>query len=332
MSAPYDDGDMGRDHALDDRLTEEILRGRPDAVPSDHRGVAQALAAIRHAATATATPRPSDELRAVFEHGVEEGAAHEVPAAAAAPSRTTPALLRRGRLALRGPVAKVAGLSLLMKVTLGGMAVAAAGVGGAGAAGFLPGQGGTEPAEEADVGREIADDAIEEGGVDGEEVAERVREPGGQPTGGQPTDAPVLPGEAEEPGEDGREQADEHADDRADDGLEEAEQRTGEAPTADQREQAPDEPPRTDGRDEPDQRGGHADEDDRRGDDAPDGEASPSRSREAPGDAEGPEATPDTAEDGGEHDAASHAPTSSTGTAESEQADLGAEPAETRRR
>lgn len=332
MSAPYDDGNMGRDHGLDDRLAEELLRGRPHAVPADHRGVAQTLAAIRHAATAT--PRPSDELREVFEQGVAEDAAHEVPAAAPSPSRTTPALLRRGRLALRGPVAKVAGLSLLMKVTLGGMAVAAAGVGGAGAAGFLPGQGGAEPAEEADVGGEIADDAIEEGGVDGEEVAERVREPGGQPTGGESTDAPVRP---DEPDEDGREEADEHADEHADDGLEEAEQRTGDAPADDQREQAPDETPRSDdGRDEGDQRGDDGrDEADPRGDDAPDGEASPSRSREAPDDAVDPEATPDRAEegaeDGGEHDAASpHAPSSSTSTAEP--ADVDAGPAETHRR
>jgi hypothetical protein len=234
MSHPYDHVDMGREHGLDDRTAEDILRGRADAVGAEHQGLADALNAIRH--SASAQPRPSEQLQSIFANGIAEDELADAPSTAPA-KRPPPAVLARGGASLRGSVAKVAGLSLLVKLTLGGVAVAAAGVGGAGMAGVLPGQDGPEPgpAEEADVGQDIADDAIEEGGVDGQdvsrEVSERVREPRGDEPGGELPrdwgwDIDDQADDADEPGEDPRD----HAPEEADRGLDEAERRTEDAP------------------------------------------------------------------------------------------------------
>ena len=233
MSDSYDHGDMGRDHGFDDRLAEDLLRGRADAVGAEHQGLADALNAIRH--SASAPPRPSEHLQSIFANGIAEDELADVPSPAPA-KRPLPAVLAHGGASLRGSVAKVAGLSLVMKLVLGGMAVAAAGVGGAGVAGVLPGQDEPRPepaeeAEESEVGEEIADEAVEEGGVDGQDISERVREPRGDEPGGElppdwSSDVSDQADDADEPGEDPRE----HAPEDADRGLDEAEQRTEDAP------------------------------------------------------------------------------------------------------
>lgn len=234
MSHPYDHVDMGRDHGLDDRTAEDILRGRADAVGAEHQGLADALNAIRH--SARAQPRPSEHLQSIFASGIAEDELADAPVTA--PAKRP--LLARGGASLRGSVAKVAGLSLLVKLTVGGVAVAAAGVGGAGMAGVLPGQDRPEPepAEEADLGQEIADEAVEEGGVDGREISERVREPRGDEPGGElPPDWSRDVGERDDearddtdgtdrPGEDPRD----HAPEEADRGLDDAEGHTEDAP------------------------------------------------------------------------------------------------------
>ena len=248
MSHPFDHPDMGRNHGLDDRTAEEILRGRADAAGAEHQGLADALNAIRH--SASAQPRPSEQLQSIFANGIAEDELAEAPSTAPT-KRALPTVLARGGASLRGSVAKVAGLSLLMKLTLGGMAVAMAGVGGAGMAGVLPGQDRPEPeaTEEADVGQEVADEAIEEGGVDGQEISERVREPRGDEPGGQAppdsrSDVSDRADEADRPDGDPGDQAD----DPGERGLDEAEHRTGDTPaeerapdtTADAREDADD--------------------------------------------------------------------------------------------
>ena len=231
MSHPYDHVDMGRDHGLDDRTAEDLLRGRADAVGAEHQGLADALNAIRH--SASAQPRPSEQLQSIFASGIAEDELTDAPVTAPA-KRPLPA---RGGASLRGSVAKVAGLSLLVKLTLGGVAVAAAGVGGAGMAGVLPGQDRPEPepAEEADVGQDIAEDAVEDGGVDGQDVgrdvSERVREPRGDEPGGELPrdwgwDIDDQADDPDEPGEDPRD----HAPEDADRGLDEAEERTRDTP------------------------------------------------------------------------------------------------------
>jgi hypothetical protein len=234
MSHPDDHQDMGRDHDLDDRIAEELLRGRADAVGAEHRSLADALDAIRH--TASAQPSPTEQLQSIFAHGLSEDDLADVPSPAPATRQRPAAVHRRG--SLRGSVAKVAGLSLLVKLALGGMAVTAAAVGGAGMAGVLPGQDppATEPAEEAEVGQEIADEAVEEGGVDGQDVSqqlpERVREPRGDEPGGQlppdwSSEPDGHPDDAQLPGADPRD----HAPEDAERGLDEAEQRRQDAPT-----------------------------------------------------------------------------------------------------
>ena len=278
MSHSYDDVDMGRDHGLDDRTAEDILRGRAEAASAEHQGLADALNAIRH--SASAQPRPSEQLQSIFANGIAEDELAEAPSTVPA-KRPLPAMLARGGASLRGSVAKVAGLSLLVKLTLGGMAVAAAGVGGAGMAGVLPGQDEREPAEEADVGQDIADEAVDEGGVDGEDISERVREPRGDEPGGElPPDWSRDVGDqvddADGPGEAPRDHADDEADrglDEADRGLDEADGRTGQTPAEewtpgtsdDPRETADDhaEPSSSEDRDRPD--AGGEPEDDRAG-------------------------------------------------------------------
>ena len=268
MSHSYDHPDMGRDHGLDDRTAEEILRGRADAVGAEHQGLADALNAIRH--SASAQPRPSEQLQSIFANGIAEDELADAPSTAPA-TRPRPAVLARGGASLRGSVAKVAGLSLLVKLTLGGAAVAAAGVGGAGMAGVLPGQDRPEPepAEEADVGQDIADEAVEEDGVDGQDVSERVREPRGDEPGGElppdwSRDVSERGDEARDdaegtdrtdrPGEDPRD----HAHEEAERGLDEADERTGDTPAEDRTPDTAD-----DARDDADDRAGQRSGEDR---------------------------------------------------------------------
>jgi hypothetical protein len=240
MSHPDDHMDMGRDHDLDDRTAEELLRGRADAVGTEHRALAAALDTIRHAASAR--PRPDEQVQSIFAHGIGQDELAGEPASAHV-ERTRPAAAR-GRVSLRGSLAKVAGLSLLVKLTLGGMAVAAA---GAGVAGVLPGQDRPDPApsDESEIGQEVADEAVEEGGVDGQEISERVREPRGDEPGGQLP--PHWSDRADDRGDERRDPAADvdgpgadprdHAPEDADRGLDEADRRTGDAPA---RERSPD--------------------------------------------------------------------------------------------
>lgn len=163
MGSSYDHPDeMRRDRDFDDRLVEDLLRGRTDRVGEQHRDLADLLASIRD--RAQVSPRPDSELRHVFAEGVEAGAT--TPAARPARRRAGAA---RSRPLVRRGAARVAGLSLLAKVALSG-AVATAAVGGAGAAGVLPGQTG-------DVGEQ---DDVEDVGTGQEEPAHGpTTEPGG---------------------------------------------------------------------------------------------------------------------------------------------------------
>jgi hypothetical protein len=137
VSASHDDGSMRDDRELDDRRMEHLLSGRADTAPQGDRELARALDSIRASAAAGAGPEPGEELLRVFAEGVTPAPAPSARTGGA--TREPPALPGRGRLAVRRPLTKLAGLSLLVKLSLGGAAVAAATVGGAGAAGVLPG-------------------------------------------------------------------------------------------------------------------------------------------------------------------------------------------------
>lgn len=226
MSPPDDDtDDMRRDPDPDDRLAEELLRGRRAAVPEDDAPVIDALDAIR--ASTARRPRPSQELLRVFAEGV---GTEEAPTTA--PSTTTRsggALARGGRrrLALGRRTARVAGLSLALKLGLGAAATAAI-AGGAGVAGVLPGQ--SPVTEDADVEVGPADDPAHDGEAGttgraddlppargGAGPPDEVRVPGGNEADGGLDEgdgrpegtAPATPPQS---GEDGRE----HAEDRTD--------------------------------------------------------------------------------------------------------------------
>lgn len=243
MSSRHDHpDDMRRDPGIDERLAEDILRGRVDAVPGDHQPLAEMVSALR-ASTATSPPEPSAALQQVFAEGVRPEDAHDaVPTPAA-----VPATARGGRL--RGALPRVAGLGLAVKLALAGAAAAAV-AGGAGAAGVLPGQDGPpsllpwqieerelpeeSESEGAEFGGEVADEAVTDTGVDGPDVAERAPEPRGDEHGdplrsGRIDDA--VPGadaaddHRDEHGEPGAETRDERGDvaepdSRADDGRE----------------------------------------------------------------------------------------------------------------
>jgi hypothetical protein len=180
MGSSCDDAGMGRDRDLDDRLVEDILQGRVDQSRGEHRRLAETVRLLRSEVAAEPVPQPSEALLQIFALGVSEDDAEGAPLTAPSPVADPAARAGRAPL-LRRPLAKIAGLSLFMKLVLGGAAVAAAAVGGAGVAGVLPGQDGPAPtddvesAEEADFGREIAEDA-QDGGVDGADVAERARQ------------------------------------------------------------------------------------------------------------------------------------------------------------
>lgn len=166
--------DMRHDPGPDDRLAEDILRGRVSAVPDEYHSLAQVMASIRSSAD-TAAPEPSAALRQVFAEGIrrEEEQTDTAPAAAARPR------------SWRRVLGRAAGLGLAAKLALAG-ATAAAMAAGAGATGSLPGQDGPPsflpwqveaPADESDPGREIADEADGAGegaGDEGSTVVERT--------------------------------------------------------------------------------------------------------------------------------------------------------------
>jgi hypothetical protein len=107
---------------LDDDTIDALVQG--DDLPPQHRDLAAFAARVR-AAGEGAPPPPSEALAAVLAGGLgADAAGHRASAPAA------------GRRASR--LAKVAGLGVAVKLTLGASA-AAAGVLGAGAAGVLPG-------------------------------------------------------------------------------------------------------------------------------------------------------------------------------------------------
>lgn len=231
MSASCDDPDeMRRDHGLDERTTEDILRGRTTALDGTHRELAETIAVLR--AQAIERPQPNDELLHMFAGGIDVPDALAAPAAA---SETTVASgrLGHGRLILRKRLARLAGIGLVAKIALAGTAVAATAVGGAGAAGILPGQGDdpppAEPAEEAeaDFGQDTADDATEDS-VDGQDIADEARQLRDAAADASRDD---RSGQTEqEPREKGV-GADETGPDEADEpGAEEARERTAEAP------------------------------------------------------------------------------------------------------
>lgn len=165
MSSRCDDGDeMPRHQEFDERTTEALLRGT--GVPgTGHRDLAEVIAALR--SSASVQPQPDDALRQIFSEGVGD------PESERALTGNGPAPLPAGRWrgrrsSLRRPLARLAGIGLLAKLVLAATAVTAAALGGAGAAGILPGQSGSlpptpEPDEaEADVGQDAADDVTED--------------------------------------------------------------------------------------------------------------------------------------------------------------------------
>jgi hypothetical protein len=171
-----DTADMGHDRKhqrlLDERSVEALLLGRMEAVPDELLPLAGALQRLR---SSTGDPQPSAELLRVFAHGVGGEAVDTAPAYTEM-SRSEPNPIEKGRTIMRTFIARAAGLSLAAKLGLG-TAVAAAAV-GAGAAGGLGGDGEVPAAEQAEFGHEVAETAVEEGGVDGEEVAAEARQRG----------------------------------------------------------------------------------------------------------------------------------------------------------
>lgn len=246
--SPRDDhpDEMRREPGPDDRLAEEILRGRTGAVPPEYHSLAEVVSSIRY--SSTPPPEPSAALRHVFEEGIRRDEADETaPAPQAAPAT-------RGRMRLRRALPRLAGVGLAVKAVLAGAAAAAVAAGGAGAAGVLPGQDGppaflpwhledTDVADEADLGEEVSDEAVDDTGVDGPDVAERAREPRGDERGDplrtgdqQPTPPAADP---DDPRDDA---AEEHADEAGEP------ERTEPGPPAEQPETEP--PAERDERDE----------------------------------------------------------------------------------
>jgi hypothetical protein len=240
MSPVGDFKDMGHDHDLDDRTVERLLRGDATGQRDEHAQLAAALGVLRSQASAHSAPRPNEELLRIF----AEGLGDDEPAAAAAPAPADPVASSapggRLRRAVRGPLARLAGLSLLVKVALGGAAVAAAAVGGAGVAGVLPGQdadaretdepGAAEPAElpeEAEFGRQVADDATD-GGVDGRVLSEERTRSGPQRPQHLMSEEPADRAE-QQSGETSRSDDAPDADDR-ERGLDRAEERRADPP------------------------------------------------------------------------------------------------------
>jgi hypothetical protein len=226
MSRSCDDPDeMRRPDEPDDRTAESILRGHTAALEGDDRVLAEALSSLR--VEAHVQPQPSPELLQVFAEGTGAQEARTAePSAGPVPATAGPLL--RGGSGLRRRLARVAGLSLGAKLALAGAAAAAA-AGGAGAAGMMPGQvqdpPPTEPAEEAeaDFGREIADEAADREGMDGQDVADRARQLRGEH--GTEADPPGVE-HGDETGQEAREQGGENGDR----GLQEADEHTEQAP------------------------------------------------------------------------------------------------------
>jgi hypothetical protein len=169
MTPPCDDGiEMRHDHELDDRSTEEVLRGRAAALGDEHRALGEVVAALR--GRSTVVPVPSPQLAWLFVEGMPE-----LPASSVTQQRTADSWLGRGRIVMRRNLMRVAGLGLVAKLALVGTAAAAA-VGGAGVAGILPSQvDRTAPPVEASGGLETAEAAFA-GEVDGQEAGNEASE------------------------------------------------------------------------------------------------------------------------------------------------------------
>lgn len=173
MSGPCDSpADMGDGRRLDDRLAEDLLRGRTDAVPEELRATAEVLGRLR--STTASAPQPSAELARVFAEGLGPDAVETAPLPALAGASQT-SVIQRGRTAMRTFITRAAGLSLVAKLTIG-TTVAAAAVGAGAAGGGLPG-GDVPAAERAEFGQQVAEDATdeEEAGVDGWEVSQNAQ-------------------------------------------------------------------------------------------------------------------------------------------------------------
>lgn len=137
MTSGHDDLDMSTGRDLDDRLVEDLLRGRPTPRALEQRHLAAAIAALQDVSAVDAQPGP--ELQQLFAEGLRTLPAPVEPEPAPRRAAAWPSL------GLRPLAARVAGLSLAFKLLLGGTAVAATALGGAGAAGVLPGQADRDP-------------------------------------------------------------------------------------------------------------------------------------------------------------------------------------------
>lgn len=231
--------DMRHEPGPDDRLAEDILRGRVSAVPDEYHSLAQVMSSIRDTADGSA-PEPSAALRQVFAEGIRRDEQAE-----AAPLAVPAARPRSWRRVL----GRAAGLGVAAKIGLAG-ATAAAMAAGAGATGSLPGQDGPPsflpwqieaPADESDPGREIADEASDGAGDEGSTVVERTDDRPGdgyhQPPGGV---------DEADPGTEERGQQGEDATEVDDDARELREEAGEPGPR-----EAPADPPARDGTDEP---------------------------------------------------------------------------------
>ena len=114
-----------RNHRTTDIDAAALAKGVASNLAPEFADVATALSAFRGAAFET-LPQPSAELRERLEHGTDVSAS------------TTEETKRSGAGGVRRMVAWVAGLGIVAKILLG-TTVAVAAVGGAGAAGLLPG-------------------------------------------------------------------------------------------------------------------------------------------------------------------------------------------------
>lgn len=164
MSQPRDHADEMRHSPLvDDRHAENLLRGRTVGAADPDRELAGVIEVLRQ--ERTVPPQPDDELMRVFSDGIsDQDAAAWAPAVPEAAAGRALGWSSRLRRAAQPVVARLAAMSLMAKLGLASSAVAAAAVGGAGAAGILPGQSGDtathEAPAESDVG--ATDDAPEE--------------------------------------------------------------------------------------------------------------------------------------------------------------------------
>lgn len=202
MSSPDDHcGEMPEAFESDDRRVEDVLHGRSHALGGADGHLAEVFAGLR-TASIPVRPEPNDELSRVFAEGL--AAPSEEPAHAPAAAAGT----RRRRSRTRGPVlrgvvrpiaANLAALSLLAKLTFVGGAVAATAVGGAGAAGVLPGHvgpnelidstsGTSEPPDEGD-DRRVDADAVGDGWPEeSRRPDDRQPDTTGEAEGTQPTE------------------------------------------------------------------------------------------------------------------------------------------------